>query len=56
MFGPIPYSKVVDKLGGISLSVPYDSQEEVYKQMLKELNEVTDVLKENLDLDPETFR
>ena len=54
MFGPIPYSKVVDKLGGISLSVPYDSQEEVYKQMLKELNEVTDVLKENLDLDPET--
>lgn len=56
MFGPIPYSKVVNKLGGISLSVPYDSQEEVYKQMLKELNEVTDVLKENLSLDPETYR
>lgn len=56
MYGPIPYSKVVDDLGGISLAVPYDSQQDVYKQMLKELNEVSDVLKENLTMSPETFR
>lgn len=56
MYGPIPYSKVVDEMGGISLAVPYDSQEDVYKQMLKELDEVNEVLKENLSLDHEAFR
>ena len=56
MYGPIPYSKVIDKQGGVSLNVPYDSQEEVYAQMLKDLNEVTDVLKENLSLGTEAFR
>lgn len=56
MYGPIPYSKVIDKQGSVSLNVPYDSQEDVYKQMLKELNEVTDVLKENLSLGTEAFR
>ena len=56
MYGPIPYSKVVDQQGGISLNVPYDSQEAVYKQMLKELDEVTAVLKENITMNPEAFR
>lgn len=56
MYGPIPYSKVIDQQGGISLNVPYDSQETVYKQMLKELNEVGAVLKENLTMTPEAFR
>ena len=56
MYGPIPYSKIVDEQGGISLSVPYDSQADVYKQMLKELDEVDVVLKENLNLGTEAFR
>lgn len=56
MYGPIPYSKVIDKQGSVSLNVPYDSQEEVYKQMLKELDEVGTVLKENLTMDAEAFR
>lgn len=56
MFGPIPYSKVLDPQGNASLTVAYDSQEAVYTQMLKELDEVTAVLKENVSIDPETFR
>ena len=31
MYGPIPYSKVISKTGDASLTVPYDSQEDVYK-------------------------
>ena len=46
MYGPIPYSKIISKTGKISLTVPYDSQEEVYKQMFSELDEVSDVLRE----------
>ena len=56
MYGPIPYSKIISKTGEVSLTVPYDSQEEVYKQMFKELDEVSDVLKENLNLSAEAFR
>lgn len=56
MYGPIPYSRIISKTGEVSLTVPYDSQEEVYKQMFKELDEVSDVLKENLNLSAEAFR
>lgn len=56
MYGPIPYSKIIDKQGGVQLATAYDSQETVYKQMLKELDEAGTVLKENAGLDPETFR
>lgn len=56
MYGPIPYSKMSENGGDGSLNVAYDSQEVVYKQMLKELDEVDVVLKENLALDPEAFR
>ena len=56
MYGPIPYSKVIDEQGSVSLNVPYDSQEAVYKQMLKELDEVSSVLKENLTIGSEAFR
>ena len=40
IYGPIPYSQMLsnDNLGE-NLSVPYDSQEQVYTQMLKELEE-----------------
>ena len=50
------FSDVFTEQGGISLSVPYDSQADVYKQMLKELDEVDVVLKENLNLGTEAFR
>lgn len=56
MYGPIPYSKVIDEQGSVSLNVPYDSQEAVYKQMLKELDEVSSVLKENLTIGSEAFQ
>mgnify|MGYP001524726643 FL=1 len=56
MYGPIPYSKIISKTGKISLTVPYDSQEEVYKQMFSELDEVSDVLRDNLNLSAEAFR
>lgn len=56
MYGPIPYSQVLSELGEVSLTVPYDSQDVVYKVMLKELDEVSAVLKENLALSTEAFR
>lgn len=56
MYGPIPYSKVVSESGEVSLIVPYDSQEDVYKMMLKELDESLAVLTENINLDPKAFR
>lgn len=40
MFGPIPYKEAGKGL----ITVPYDSQEEVYKSMLKELTAAIDVL------------
>ena len=40
IYGPIPYSKMMDNdNSGEDLAVPYDSQEQVYTQMLKELEE-----------------
>lgn len=56
MYGPIPYSKVLSESGDVSLTVPYDSQEEVYKLMLSELDEVVKVLTEKSDTDPSAFR
>lgn len=56
MYGPIPYSKVVNEQGSISLAVPYDSQKDIYIQMIKELGEVDAVLKDNLTMNPEAFR
>ena len=56
MYGPIPYSRIISKTGKVSLTVPYDSQEEVYKQMFTELDEVSDVLEKNIHLSAEAFR
>lgn len=56
MYGPIPYSKVLSGSSDESLAVAYDSQEEVYRQMLKELDEVSAALSENLGLGAEAFR
>ena len=57
MFGPIPYTKVLgDKTEGNGLSAPYDSQEEVYVAMFKELEEADKALKENLGLSAEGFK
>ena len=40
IYGPIPYSKMMDNdNSGEDLAVAYDSQEQVYTQMLKELEE-----------------
>lgn len=47
IYGPIPYSKMMDNdNSGEDLAVPYDSQEQVYTQMLKELEEADKVLEE----------
>lgn len=44
IYGPIPYSKVgVDG----SLNTPYDSQQQVYETMIKELNDAIATLTEN---------
>lgn len=56
MYGPIPYSKVLSNTGEVSLVVPYDSQETVYREMLNELDEVAAVLQDNLGLSAEAFR
>lgn len=42
MFGPVPYSKI----GAGRLTVPYDSQEDVYRSFLKELDEAVTTLNE----------
>lgn len=44
MYGPIPYSKVG---AGDALASEYDSQENVYRNMMSDLNEVIDVLTQN---------
>ena len=41
MYGPIPYSKF-----GTALHVPYDSQQDVYTQFFKELDDAIDILTE----------
>ena len=45
MFGPIPYKEAGKGL----ITVPYDSQEEVYKSMFKELSDAIEVLKKYAD-------
>ncbi|GET44925.1 hypothetical protein RCZ01_02270 [Capnocytophaga felis] len=44
MFGPVPYSKI----GAGRLTVPYDSQEQVYRSFFKELEEAVATLNEYL--------
>ena len=44
MFGPVPYSKI----GAGRLTVPYDSQEQVYRSFFKELEEAVSTLNEYL--------
>jgi len=56
MYGPIPYSKVISGQGSESLAVAYDTQEEAYRQMLLELDEVSATLSENLGLSSDAFR
>ena len=56
MFGPIPYSKVVVEGEAAALSSPYDSQDVIYKQMFKELDEADQAFEDNLTLDPEALR
>jgi len=58
-FGPIPYSKMSaagGTEGGSSLTAPYDSQEDVYKNMITELNEVIEVLTENQLMNPDNYK
>lgn len=50
MYGPIPYSKF-----GESLSVPYDTQEQVYNQFFTELKDAIDVLTEYADNNSATY-
>ena len=45
MFGPIPYKEA----GKGHITVPYDSQEEVYKSMFKELSDAIEVLTKYAD-------
>lgn len=40
IYGPLPYSKI----DGATLSVPYDTQEELYKNMLNDLRSAVDAL------------
>lgn len=57
IYGPIPYSNMLgDDNTGSSLSVAYDSQEKVYEQMFKELEEADSILTENEHLGDEAFR
>jgi hypothetical protein len=46
-YGPIPYSKVGASENGDALTSAYDSQEDVYKNMLADLNDVIQTLTEN---------
>lgn len=57
MYGPIPYSKMMDASNaGDNLAVAYDSQQEVYTAMLTELDEADAVLAENEHLSADAFR
>ena len=57
MYGPIPYSKMLDASNaGDNLAVPYDSQEDVYRAMLSELAEADAVLADNEHLSADAFR
>ena len=54
-YGPIPYSKVVDD-SSESLTVAYDTREEVYTKMFEELDEVLAAFHANEQLSPDAFR
>ena len=54
-YGPIPYSKVIED-SAESLTVAYDTQEEVYMKMFEELDEVLAVLHANEQLSADAFR
>ncbi len=57
MFGPIPYSNMMSASNtGDNLAVAYDSQEDVYKAMLAELEEADAVLADNEHMSAEAFR
>lgn len=47
MFGPIPYKQAGEPL----LSIPYDSQEEVYSCFLKDLSDAIDILTPRAEVD-----
>ena len=53
-YGPIPYTQVVGNAEE-SLTVGYDSQEDVYNAMFTELDEVIDVFSANLGLNASAF-
>lgn len=53
-YGPIPYSKVMENKEN-SLTVAYDTQEEVYLKMFEELDDAIVVLKNNWDLPAEAL-
>lgn len=56
MYGPIPYSKVLAEDGSVSLTVAYDSQEQVYDRMFAELDEALAVLTKNAGISPDAFK
>ena len=49
MYGPIPYSKIT----GEELKTPYDTQEEVYKNLFKDLNEAIATFKSYIASNPQ---
>lgn len=53
-YGPIPYRQVAENKKGL-LTVPYDSQQQVYEQMFRELDEALAVLNANAGLSAEAF-
>lgn len=53
-YGPIPYSKVVEDKKN-SLTVAYDTQQEVYMKMFGELDAALAILEENKTLSTEAF-
>ncbi|MCD8044269.1 MAG: SusD/RagB family nutrient-binding outer membrane lipoprotein [Tannerellaceae bacterium] len=59
-FGPIPYSQMSaaggNSDGGNSLTAAYDSQEEVYKHMFEDLDEVIELLTENQQANTNIYR
>lgn len=57
MYGPIPYSKMMDSNNsGDNLAVAYDSQADVYSAMLRELDEADAVLADNEHISSDAFR
>ena len=53
-YGSIPYSKIVEDKKE-RLTVPYDTQQEAYTQMFKELDAALEALERNRDLSTEAF-